>query len=164
VRVYARGFRPLGEVYLSVMPTSARTDLEAQLEALTREFVANLIAAIQSASFGDVAALSSRRPEGRTRAPERRVKRAGVSGAQRRIDERASVAAHGRVRQTAARRAELSERVVKALQGAGSALGVRALSTALGVPPDSLAAPLRELRDKGIIHKHGDKRATTYSA
>jgi hypothetical protein len=53
---------------------------------------------------------------------------------------------------------------VKTLQSAGGALGVRALSSALGVPPDKLAAPLRELRDKGLIQKHGDKRATTYSA
>jgi hypothetical protein len=142
------------------MPTSARTELEAQLEALTREFVANLIAAIQSATFGDVAALSSR-----TGAPERRGKRAAASAGPRKIPQRAPLPPQGgRVRQTAARRAELSERVVEALQGAGSALGVRALSNALGVPPDTLAAPLRELRDKGIIHKHGDKRATTYSA
>jgi hypothetical protein len=53
---------------------------------------------------------------------------------------------------------------MKALRGAGGALGVRALSSALGVPPDILAVPLRELRDKGLIQKHGDKRATTYSA
>jgi hypothetical protein len=40
---------------------------------------------------------------------------------------------------------------------------VRALSSELGVAPDLLATPLRELRAAGRVTKHGDKRATTYS-
>ncbi len=149
------------------MANPPRTELESQLESLTREFVARLVEAIRNASFADVAALSARYPEaggasksaakgGRT--PRRSSQRAEGGAAE------ASAAANGRVRQTAEKRAELSERVVKALRGAGEALGVRALSEVLGVPPDVLTAPLRELRDKGLIQKHGDKRATTYSA
>jgi hypothetical protein len=52
---------------------------------------------------------------------------------------------------------------VSLLSKASSPLGVRALSTELGVAPDLLTAPLKELRDAGRIAKHGDKRATTYS-
>jgi hypothetical protein len=69
-----------------------------------------------------------------------------------------------RLRQTAQHRAELGDRVVHALEQAKGPLGVRALSSELGVAPDLLAAPLRELRAAGRITKHGDKRATTYSA
>jgi hypothetical protein len=42
-------------------------------------------------------------------------------------------------------------------------MGVRALSSELGVAADKLAVPLRELRSAGKIRKHGEKRATTYS-
>jgi hypothetical protein len=157
---------------MRAMPNT--TDLEAQLEALTREFVGQLVAAIRNASFADVAALSARYTPNpgagalHPGAPHRKGGAAartprGEPGAEVRPDRDAASGSR-RVRQTAERRAELSDRVVKALQGAGGALGVRALSTALGVPPDVLATPLRELRDKGLIHKHGDKRATTYSA
>lgn len=151
---------------MRAMPNTPTTDLEAQLEALTREFVAHLVAAIRNASFADVAALSARHPT--AGAPPRKAGGAvrttrGESDAEHR-PARDVPSASRRVRQTAERRAELSERVIKALRSAGGALGVRALSAALGVPPDVLATPLRELRDKGLIQKHGDKRATTYSA
>jgi hypothetical protein len=53
---------------------------------------------------------------------------------------------------------------MKTLRDAGQAMGVRALSSELGVAPDKLAVPLRELRAAGKIHKHGEKRSTTYSA
>ena len=52
---------------------------------------------------------------------------------------------------------------LKALEEAGQSLGVRALSSELGVAPDLLSAPLLELRAAGRIAKHGEKRATTYS-
>jgi hypothetical protein len=142
------------------MANPAKTGLEDELERLTRDFVASLVAAIRNASFADVAALSARHPANARAGATKKAARtptADQAGAEQATQGR-------RVRQTAEKRAELSERVVKTLRGAGSALGVRALSSALGVPPDILAAPLRELRDKGIIHKHGDKRATTYSA
>src|SRR5436305_681801 len=60
-------------------------------------------------------------------------------------------------RQTADRRAELGERVLKALERAGEPMGVRALSSELAVAADLLAAPLRELRAAGRIAKHGEK-------
>ncbi len=135
------------------------SELEAQLETITREFVGKLVATIRNASFADVAALSSRYTGERGSGNRTRVGRAAGKVEAPGPMETASP----RTRQTAARRAELSDRVVKALRDAGGALGVRALSSALGVPPDSLAAPLRELRDKGLVQKHGDKRATTYS-
>jgi hypothetical protein len=53
---------------------------------------------------------------------------------------------------------------MRALRSAGQTLGVRALSGELGVVPDVLGALLRDLRAAGRIQKHGDKRATTYSA
>lgn len=127
------------------MPT-----LEAQLTALTQEFVARLIDAIRNASFAEVASLSparvARPTEGRRAGttPPANSRRTG--------------------RQTAARRAEIGARVVTALRDASEPMGVRALSSQLGVAPDILAAPLRELRAAGKIRKHGEKRSTTYSA
>jgi hypothetical protein len=130
------------------MPT-----LEAQLTALTEEFVAKLVDALRNASFAEVAQLStaahasppsSRGPKPRS-AP--RSVSAGSSG-----------------RQTAARRAELGERIVGALGALAKPIGVRDLSSQLGVAPDVLAVPLRELRAAGKIRKHGEKRSTTYSA
>jgi hypothetical protein len=124
-------------------------DLEGQLTALTQEFVGRLVQAIRNASFAEVAALPA--PRAAISAPRiATTRRPGGNGASS--------------RQTAARRAELGERVVRALRSAGQPLGVRALSSDLGVEPDVLGTPLRELRSAGRIKKHGEKRATTYSA
>jgi hypothetical protein len=123
--------------------------LEEQLTALTREFVGKLVEAIRNASFAEVAALPAsdsasapasprpRRPASKTRADTGR--------------------------QTAARRAEIGNHLVRALAKAGQPLGVRALAGEMGLASDVLAVPLRELRDAGKIRKHGDKRSTTYS-
>jgi hypothetical protein len=126
----------------------AKSALEERLEAITREFVQQIVATIRNASFADVAGYA---PEaGRTaRRPPPPTRVEAVPKAAR--------------RQGADRRAELSERVVDALRSAGGPLGVRALSSDLGVPPDALAKPLRELRAAGRVAKHGEKRATTYS-
>ena len=129
--------------------------LEEQLTELTRDFVARLVGVIRNASFVEVASLPGpaalprpvepRRREPTSSTPERRPPRTGPA------------------RQTAARRAEIGERVLDALVAARQPLGVRALAGALGVAPDLLATPLRELRGAGKIRKHGEKRATTYS-
>jgi DNA-binding transcriptional ArsR family regulator len=130
------------------MPT-----LEAQLTALTQEFVAKLVDALRNASFAEVAQLSAAhgtaQPPSRPREPRgpRRPPSAAQAG-----------------RQTAATRAELGERVVGALRTLPQPIGVRDLSSRLGVAPDVLAVPLRELRAAGKIRKHGEKRSTTYSA
>jgi hypothetical protein len=154
--------------------------LEEQLEALTRDFVAALVDAIRNASFADVASLSSgppARPAQREPRPGRRVTRVDgasvkwadgaltpfTSGGRAAHGQRDGAASEGRGRQTAARRAEMAERVLGALANADSPIGVRALSSELGVEPDVLAAPIRELRATGKIRKHGEKRATTYS-
>jgi hypothetical protein len=132
-----------------------KTGLEEQLTSLTHEFVARLVDAIRNASFAQVAALSLPRVVRGNSAhapPPTPPKRAATSK-----DPGL------RVRQTAARRAELSERVIRTLQTAGKPMGVRALSGELGVVPDVLAIPLRELRDAGRVQKHGEKRSTTYS-
>jgi hypothetical protein len=125
------------------MPT-----LEAQLTALTQEFVARVVDAIRNASFAEVASLSTARP---------------AASREPRAPRHAAPASRGG-RQTAAHRAEVGERVMTALRHASQPLGVRALSTELGVAPDVLAVPLRELRAAGKIRKHGEKRSTTYSA
>jgi hypothetical protein len=126
--------------------------LEAQLTRLTQEFVHKLVEAIRNASFAEVAAL--RPPTNGIAAP-----------AQPRKGRKPAAPTHPAHagRQTAAKRAELAERVVGALKDAKQAMNARALSSELGVAPDLLAAPLRELRAAGRIKKHGDKRATTYS-
>jgi predicted Rossmann fold nucleotide-binding protein DprA/Smf involved in DNA uptake len=134
----------------------ARTDLEERLEAITRQFVREIVLALRSASFADVAQLqvtasASARPRGR---PPTRVSATPARPAP--TSERKPV------RQNADRRAELGERVLKVLEGKDP-LGVRALSSELGVAPDLLTAPLLELRAAGRIAKHGEKRATTYS-
>jgi hypothetical protein len=138
-----------------------RNALEEQLESITRDFVRQIVGALRNASFADVAHLQvdASRSRGRTttRGPQAARKATRVSASPK-IQE-----ARSAVRQTADRRAELAERVVKALTSAGQSLGVRALSSELGVAPDLLATPLRELRAAGRIAKHGEKRATTYS-
>jgi hypothetical protein len=140
----------------------ARSALESQLAALMQEFVGRLVEVIRNASFADVAALSA---PGKSAAPAaaapkpKRAARAQAPGGNHAEPQEAS-----RVRQTAAHRAELGERVLQALKEAPAPLGVRAISSELGVAPDLLAAPLRELRAAGRITKHGEKRATTYSA
>jgi hypothetical protein len=140
----------------TMMAGMPKPDLEAQLTALTHEFVGRLVQAIRNASFAEVAALPAKRqaptvprPKGEGTARVGGAKQGGHNGAS--------------TRQTAARRAEVGERVVRALRSAGEPLGVRALSTDLGVRPDILATPLRELRSAGRIKKHGEKRSTTYS-
>jgi hypothetical protein len=145
----------------------ARTVLEDRLEAITRDFVREIVGVLRTASFADVAQLQvnaapssarERAPRGAMRPPSRISASPTVSRA-----EKADKAGPRGTRQTADRRAELGERVIKALAGAGQSLGVRALSSELGVAPDLLAAPLLELRAAGRIAKHGEKRATTYS-
>jgi hypothetical protein len=139
----------------------ARSELEDRLEAITRQFVREIVATLRSASFADVAQLqvtdgARARPRGR---PPTRVSASPSSPSPRStVGERKPPG-----RQTADRRAELGERVLKALKEAGQSLGVRALSSELGVAPDLLSAPLLELRAAGRIAKHGEKRATTYS-
>jgi hypothetical protein len=134
--------------------------LEAQLTALTQEFVAKLVDAIRNASFAEVAGLSTHRlaqpaeKRGGARRPAPSPRTNGGGGG----------AGAGAGRQTAARRAELGDRIVSALRGATSPLGVRALANELSVPADVLAVPLRELRAAGKVRKHGEKRSTTYSA
>jgi hypothetical protein len=126
------------------MPT-----LEAQLTALTQEFVAKLVDALRNASFAEVASLS---PARSTVVPAR--PRPGVVSAPSKPN---------RKRQTADSRAELGERILATLQHTAHPLGVRALSSELGVEPVALAVPLKELRGAGRIRKHGEKRSTTYS-
>jgi hypothetical protein len=128
--------------------------LEEQLTALTREFVGKLVEVIRNASFAEVAALpgpgtsaASASPRPQKRPPKATA--AGTGG--------------GSGRQTAARREEIGHHVVRALAKASEPLGVRALAGEVGLAPDRLAVPLRELREAGKIRKHGDKRSTTYS-
>ncbi len=138
----------------SSMPKHA---LEEQLTALTREFVGRLIEVIRNASFAEVASLPGPdAPVSRPRLP-RTLPAAAASPAAK------GVRRAGSDRQTAARRAEMGERILAALEATRSPLGVRALAGELGVAPDLLAQPLRELRGAGKIRKHGEKRATTYS-
>jgi predicted Rossmann fold nucleotide-binding protein DprA/Smf involved in DNA uptake len=133
----------------------ARTDLEERLEAITRQFVREIVLALRSASFADVAQLQVT-PSAPVRPRGRPPTRVSATPARPPASEKKPV------RQNADRRAELGERVLKVLEGKDP-LGVRALSSELGVPPDLLTAPLLELRAAGRIAKHGEKRATTYS-
>jgi hypothetical protein len=141
----------------------AKTDLEAQLAALTHEFVAKLVDAIRNASFGEVAALSQPMSPRSARGGRPGPKASRRSAARVSPGRPRTANDITRTRQTAARRAELAEQIVRTLRGAGRPLGVRALSGELGVAPDLLATPLRELRVAGQILKHGEKRTTTYS-
>jgi hypothetical protein len=130
--------------------------LEAQLTALTQEFVGRIVEVIRNASFAEVASLSPSPAKVAAR-PARNPKGTGAIPA-------APPSRAGRGRQTAARRAEMGERVMNTLRDASQPMGVRALASELGVVADVLAVPLRELRAAGKIRKHGEKRNTTYSA
>lgn len=132
----------------------ARQDLEARLAEITREFVTRLVREIRNASFAEVAALPSDDGPATAapRAPLRPVAKARPEKGE------------GRVRRSAAGRAEVGEQIVAALGQADKPMGVRELADAVGLSPEALAAPLRELRSAGRIRKHGDKRATKYSA
>jgi hypothetical protein len=131
------------------------TPLEAQLTALTQEFVAKLVDALRNASFAEVAQLSG--GHGRSPATQAETRPRAARGPGR------PPSPGGSGRQNAASRAELGERVVGALRSSGRPIGVRDLSSQLGVAPDLLAVPLRELRAAGKVRKHGEKRSTTYS-
>jgi hypothetical protein len=137
----------------------AKSGLEEKLEGITRAFVAEIVATFRNASLADLAELQLPGPRERASSVSGRkaVTRVTASPRARSSDE------SSRPRQSADRRAELGQRVLKALERAGEPLGVRALSSELGVATDLLAAPLLELRASGRIAKHGEKRATTYS-
>jgi hypothetical protein len=49
------------------------------------------------------------------------------------------------------------------LAGGSDPMPARALAERLGVPLDTLAKPLKQLRDDGRIVKQGDKRASKYA-
>jgi hypothetical protein len=136
----------------------AKSGLEARLEEITRVFVAEIVNAIRSASFADVADLQV---TGRAARPG--VPTAPASKPTRVSASPKSSGGSDKPRQTAERRAELGERILKRLERAAEPMGVRALSSELGVAPDLLATPLLELRASGRIAKHGEKRATTYT-
>ena len=140
-----------------------RNALEERLEAITREFVSQIVSALRSASFADVAGLDvgGKSEHGHGAAPAR--ERAPRPATRVSASPATSGRDGARARQTADVRAELAERVVKALGVARDSMGVRALSSELGIATDLLAAPLKELRAAGRIAKHGEKRATTYS-
>ena len=140
---------------------SKTTPLEEELAALTAEFVARIVATLKSASFGDVAALAP--APGGARGDRGGVSIPRANRAAPALTAHAPAARPRRARQSADKRAELVEQVVATLSKASSPLGVRALSSALGVAPDLLGMPLRQLREAGRIAKHGDKRSTTYS-
>jgi len=153
----------------------ARSPLEAQLYEITQEFVARIVAVIRGASFADVAGY--RADVGRARGAPLRV-RGGERAAP--ALSRAASASRGaiatgeaeagpkrrgrRPRQSPEKRAELGGRILDVLRAASSPLGARAIASEVGLAPDLLAAPLRDLRHEGRVEKHGDKRATTYSA
>ena len=145
----------------------AKTGLEERLEAVAREFVQRIVAEIRSASFAEVAGYAPQRVEhAETAATARAQKATRVVAASKRSAGAASSGGGGGAggeRQTAEKRAELSERVVETLRNAGEPLSARALAATIGVPPDLLVAPLLELRAAARIAKHGEKRATTYS-
>jgi hypothetical protein len=141
--------------------------LEAQLTALTQEFVARLVEAIRNASFAEVANLSLAARSGGAakvgRGPGRPARAASPGSSASSASSGDGGSSSPRRRHDAASRAEIGERVIRALKGASEPMGVRALSGELDVAPDVLAVPLRELRAAGRIRKHGEKRATTYS-
>src|SRR6185312_8209553 len=128
----------------------ARNGLEAKLEGITRAFVMEIVAAIRGASFAEVAELQV--PGAAPRAAR------AASPKPTRVTATPKKSGGDKTRQTADRRAELGERVIKTLERASSPMGVRALSSELGVAADLLAVPLRELRAAGRIAKHGEKR------
>jgi len=138
----------------------AKSGLEGRLEEITRVFVSEIVSAIRNASFAEVADLQVSARAARPSAPSsanaaRKATRVTASPK--------SNGAPGKTRQTADKRAELGDRLVKMLERASEPMGVRAMSSELGVATDLLAAPLLELRASGRIAKHGEKRATTYS-
>ncbi len=132
-----------------------RTSLEADLTALTAEFVARIVTTLRNASFGEVAALAPM-PAHRARVEIPRPSRSAPAVSAK--------PAGTRIRRGAGERAEVAERLAETLRKSSDPLSVRALASALGIAPDRLAGPLKELRDAGRVKKHGDKRSTTYSA
>jgi len=134
----------------------AKTALEERLEAITREFVQQIVATIRSASFADVAGYGSNAAP-----PERASAYAAAPAKKTRVV--ATPKRGAGERQTADRRAELAERILESLRKANEPLGVRQLASLLAVPVDLLQTPLLELRAAGRVAKHGEKRATTYS-
>ncbi|MGH7438243.1 MAG: hypothetical protein ACRENE_21370 [Polyangiaceae bacterium] len=140
-----------------------RQDLESRLAEITREFVTRLVHEIRNASFAEVAALPD---DGNHSAGAAHVAAARAPSSSKSRD-RAGAGANPngrRTRRSAEGRAEVGERVLAALDRAGKPMGVRDIAETTGLSPDALAAPLKDLRTSGRVRKHGDKRATKYSA
>lgn len=142
----------------------ARSTLEAQLDEITREFVARIVSAIRGASLAEVAgyrtlvAVSGAGATGRRGRARAAAPRNGVPSSDAEPKRRGR-----RPRQSPEKRAELATRILAVLKDASTPMGARAIASEVGIAPDLLAVPLRELRQGGRITKHGDKRATTYS-
>ncbi len=135
----------------AVTTMSRRSTLESQLASISSEFVTRIVTAIRGASLSDVVAFSSKNGNGQAILEATTARLKSSSGGRR-------------PRQTADRRAELADRIVRTLATSGEPLGARAVASELGVPADLLAAPLRELRAAHRIRKYGEKRNATYAA
>lgn len=131
--------------------------LRRAITSLAETFAHQIVAAIRTASFGDIAALSGNAPA--RRGPGRPPKSAAASSAAPTRGRRG-----GRRRRTNADLEALGSRIVETVRGSATGMRAEAIRDALGVARKELPRAIAQLLSSGALKKQGQRRATTYFA
>ncbi len=133
--------------------------LRSAIATLAEDFASKVLAAIRTASLGDIAALGGggaaavgRRGPGRPRAAA-----AGTAAPAAPRGRRG-----GRRRRTNADLEALGSRIVDTVKGSPGGMRAEAIREALGVARKELPRALSQLISSGLLKKEGERRATTY--
>lgn len=131
--------------------------LRRAISSLAEEFAAQVLRALHTASFSDIAALGGGAPA--RRGPGRPPKSESAGGT-------AAPAARGRRggrrRRTTADLEALGSRITDLLKASPSGMRAEAIREALGIARKELPRAISQLLGNGAIRKEGQKRATTY--
>jgi hypothetical protein len=132
--------------------------LRRAIATLAEEFANQVVAALRSASFGDIAALSGNTPV--RRGPGRPPKNAAAASPAPATRGRRG----GRRRRTNADLEALGGRIVETVRGSANGMRAEAIRDALGVARKELPRAISQLLATGALKKQGQRRATTYFA
>lgn len=141
-------------LWANIAPMSA---LRRAIAALAESFAHQVVAAIRTASFGEIAGLSGGAPA--RRGPGRPPKSEASSPAPARGRR-----GGGRRRRTNADLEALGSRIIETVKSSASGMRAEAIRDALGVARKELPRAIAQLLSTGALKKQGQRRATTYFA